>query len=172
MSLKSSPAPDLGLNMTPMIDIVFQLILFFLFNLRFKSLDFRIETELPKVGFERFPSPAPVLPHIRASLARLNAEDPAQARTKLKLGGTEWVLPDLDKSSEPARDALFAAVEARIRALHEGGKDLLGEIDCPPPTGGLVPHGDVVRVLDAFLAAGVSQVEFQGAAMPPIPRSR
>lgn len=36
------------LNMTPMIDIVFQLILFFLFNLRFKSIDFRIDSMLPK----------------------------------------------------------------------------------------------------------------------------
>ena len=58
MSLKIQPAADTSLNMTPMIDIVFQLILFFLFNLRFKSLDWRIESTLPKdkgqiiLGFE------------------------------------------------------------------------------------------------------------------------
>ncbi len=37
MALKM-PEKGVGLNMTPMIDIVFQLILFFLFNLRFKSM--------------------------------------------------------------------------------------------------------------------------------------
>ena len=48
MAVKIPATDDAGLNMTPMIDIVFQLILFFLFNLRFKSLDYRIESTLPK----------------------------------------------------------------------------------------------------------------------------
>ena len=78
--------PDSGLNMTPMIDIVFQLILFFLFNLRFKSLDYRIESSLPKDrGLIDSPSPVPELPHIKVTLFRLDGEDPTKARTKLKV---------------------------------------------------------------------------------------
>ena len=50
MAVKIPETDNAGLNMTPMIDIVFQLILFFLFNLRFKSLDYRIESSLPKLA--------------------------------------------------------------------------------------------------------------------------
>jgi len=44
MALKLERTPNTQLNMTPMIDIVFQLILFFLFSIHFKSLDYRIES--------------------------------------------------------------------------------------------------------------------------------
>ncbi len=36
------------LNMTPMIDVVFQLIVFFLLSLKFTTLDQRIENMLPQ----------------------------------------------------------------------------------------------------------------------------
>ena len=39
---------DLELNMTPMIDIVFQLIVFFLLSLKFKTVDERLDALLPK----------------------------------------------------------------------------------------------------------------------------
>ena len=35
-------------NMTPMIDVVFQLLIFFLVNMKFKTLDMKIEAFLPK----------------------------------------------------------------------------------------------------------------------------
>ncbi len=40
--------PPSELNLTPMIDIVFQLLVFFLLTLNFKSVDRRIESMLPK----------------------------------------------------------------------------------------------------------------------------
>ena len=39
---------DLELNMTPMIDIVFQLIVFFMLQLKFKEIDRQIDSNLPR----------------------------------------------------------------------------------------------------------------------------
>ena len=80
------------LNMTPMIDIVFQLILFFLFSLKFKSLDFRIEAQMPKNLGEIRSTPVDIPPHLKASLFRVGAEDIDQARTKVRMAGREWIL--------------------------------------------------------------------------------
>jgi hypothetical protein len=168
--MKAPKTDEAVLNMTPMIDIVFQLILFFLFNLRFKSLDWRIESALPqKYGIHDGP-PVDVLPHIRVSLSRLDPEDAEKARTQLKLGGSRWILPAALPENEADRDVLFRTVSERIRelALTIPGA---GEIDTPLPHGGLVPHADVVRVIDAFLEAGVADVEFKGTRTP-LPRRR
>lgn len=167
MKLAQIQAPDTQLNMTPMIDIVFQLILFFLFNLRFKSLDWRIESSLPRAGPFTGP-PVEMPPHLRVSLSRLSAEDPSKASTKIKFAGNEWIVPDIDRISVAERDALFLRIQARMEELRST-VDGWGEIDTPPPTGGLVPHGDVVRVLDSFIAAKFAKIDFQGAATP-LPR--
>src|SRR5262245_28436067 len=104
MALKIEPSPNTQLNITPTIDIVFQLILFFLFSIHFKSLDFRIESALPK---EWGPHPTPKFDptsRLRVSLSRRDAEDPEKARTRVKIGAQEWVLPPLAAAPEQ-RDA-------------------------------------------------------------------
>jgi len=159
---------EAGLNMTPMIDIVFQLILFFLFNLRFKTLDWRIETQLPKgVGPNVDHWIEPDMPHVRASLTRVGTDDPATARTKVKIAGREWVLPDVARTADADREAVFHGIEVHLATLRALG--IPGEIDTPPPTGTGVPHGDVIRVLDAFLDAKFQDVQFQGTR-DPLPR--
>ncbi len=46
--LDTGGGPPSELNLTPMIDVVFQLIVFFLITLKFTTLDQRIESMLPK----------------------------------------------------------------------------------------------------------------------------
>jgi hypothetical protein len=170
IDLRKCASADTQLNMTPMIDIVFQLILFFLFSLHFKSLDFRIETQMPnRYGI----NPGPMVdqpPHLCASLFRLDAEDPARARTKIRLGGREWIVPDIGRATPEARTAIFDQVRDQIASIH-AVSDAMGEIAAPAPSGALVPHGDVIGVLDAFLGAKVKDVEFVGATFP-MPRRR
>ena len=159
------------LNMTPMIDIVFQLILFFLFSLKFKSLDWRIESEMPRgYGVDVVPRVVEEPPHMRATLVRIGAEDLARARTKVRMAGHEWILPPESPATQVERDRILADLSARMVTLRSATAGL-GEIDTPPPTGALVPHGDVMSVLDAFLIAKVDNIEFRGAA-PPMPRRR
>jgi biopolymer transport protein ExbD len=165
MAIRLQSTDNTQLNMTPMIDIVFQLILFFLFSIHFKSLDWRIESAMPK---DRGPRITNTMveqnPHIRVTLSRRNAEDLEAARTHVRVGSMEWTLPPVTAPAEE-RDAVFARIGARLGTLHrETGWP--GEIDAPLPTGGLVPHADVVGVLDAFLGQGVLQVDFSGTAEP------
>ncbi len=155
---------DTQLNMTPMIDIVFQLILFFLFSLRFKSIDWRIESQLPdRVGTGVGPSPD--LPTLRVGLSRLDPELPDRARTQVRVGGDTFVLADRPSPDRADRERILAQITERLRALY-AATGLPGAIEAKPPRGGLVPHEDVVAMLDAFIEAGVPEVMFEGTASP------
>ena len=46
---RSVDAPDTKIDMTPMIDVTFLIIVFFLCTLRFKSLEGRLGANLPRV---------------------------------------------------------------------------------------------------------------------------
>ena len=180
MALKIPKTDEGTLNMTPMIDIVFQLILFFLFNLRFKSLDYRIETQLPK---DRGINPTPQLvvdiPSIKVLLFRVNEEDPSKAYTKIKIAGVEYKGSNYqwsgsrpsDLKLEDDRDQFYARIQGKIAELAKAGKDMKGEIDTPLPSGASVPHSDVIRVLDCFLGANIKEVNFVGSPAP-LPRAR
>ncbi len=181
MPLKIEKIADSELNMTPMIDIVFQLILFFLFNLRFKSLDYRIESALPKDrGVEASPQMVEPIPSIKVLLFRLDPDSETTARTKIKIGTVhEVTLPPYkwtgkrvdDMAIEKERDAKYAELANVIKRIRADKPEFKGEIDTPPPSGFHVPHADVIRILDAFLEAGITEVNFVGAPSP-MPRSQ
>jgi hypothetical protein len=154
--------------MTPMIDIVFQLILFFLFNLRFKSIDFRIDSMLPKdKGVEITDVILPPSPRITVELFRTEADDPVKARTHAKLGARRWVLPEVT-ADRKVRDAAFEEIAGAIVALRgdSGMPGMPGTIQTPLPSGAYVPHADAIGVLDAFLIADVKDVAFDGVRYP------
>jgi len=65
------------LNMTPMIDCVFLLLLFFMVGMKFKELDRKLDTDLPKAGK---PNPA----------------DPTELKTEL------WIRITVKKGTEAA----------------------------------------------------------------------
>jgi hypothetical protein len=181
MPMKIEKIADSSLNMTPMIDIVFQLILFFLFNLRFKSMDYRIESALPKDrGVESTPQMVPPIPAIKVSLFRLDADDKDKARTKIKVGTTyETILPVYhwtgnrvdDIATEKLRDEKYAIIAQTIKNLAKSNPEFKGEIDTPQPSGAFVPHADVIRVLDCFLESKITEVNFVGAPSP-LPRAQ
>ena len=158
---------DPGLNMTPMIDIVFQLIVFFLLTLKFKSVDRRIDSALPRnCGPDRTVSILDETPRVVVKLFREDHETPDQAFTRLRLGN-RWTA-DLPVGEDPeARRALLDALVGEIAAVHHAlGPDATGEIKTPLPKGAAVPHGDVMAVLDAFLRAGLEKVDFEGTPSP------
>ena len=167
---------DTELNMTPMIDIVFQLIVFFLLSLKFKTLDERIEARLPNVGFQPTPQFEPPEPKIKVKAFRRNMVDPARAFTLLRVdNGPTFSLPPGWRGMEQesaGRRAAYRLMLERLEALilqkkqAYGQPGVRGEIVAPPPSGGVVPHGDVIQVLDAFLRAGITDVRFEGTLGP------
>ena len=173
---------DTELNMTPMIDIVFQLIIFFLLSLKFKTIDRRIESMLPK---DRGLAPTPTFPpdflKVKIKVFRRNMTDKENAYTLIKVDNTaQFKLPagykgrefseknDQKKLEEYERvvNRVYALVMQKLKA-HGGKEDeVKGEIVAPPPKGGAVPHGDIISMLDIFLRANITDVVFEGAATP------
>jgi hypothetical protein len=168
MALRIPSTDDTRLDMTPMIDVVFQMILFFLLNMRFKADPHRIDALLPRgLGLERTTPIEPPPPTIRVDVHPVE-RDGRRDGTRLRLaGGRTWILPAAsdDAAVESARQRVKDALAAEIRALH-AATGFPGEIDVPTSRAGLVAHADAVLVLDAFVGAEVRDVKFRGAARP------
>ena len=181
MARKTHDGEDTVLNMTPMIDVCFQLVVFFMLTLRFKSIDRRFQSALPKDRGQSS-APATVTPFqdITVKLFRENLEDTNVSNQytmvrvgemkKIELPRGPWSMKGDDEDTRRRKeDKIFEEVTALIAdAWEKQGKnpEVKGEIKTPFPKGQSVPHGDVMRVLDCFLAAGIQQVNFEGAAAP------
>jgi hypothetical protein len=171
MDTRLPETEDTQLNMTPMIDVVFQLVTFFLLTLRFTAPEERIDASLPRhVGISRSPEFHDRV-SLKVKLFRVNPTDPERAFTRVRVGNT-WTL-DVPSRGDGVESA-WRSVSEEIRSQHGriagggpgGGAPVHGAIAVPPPHGGLVPHGDVVRVLDAFLLAHLEDVSFEGTHAP------
>jgi hypothetical protein len=118
--------------------------------LPFKTLERKVAAFLPE-DLGRRCTPAVIDPRITVSL-----------RPEAGTGETRIRLLD---SVVGAGERGFARLDDGIARIHRDLPEAKGEIDA----GGEVPHGAVVRTLDAFLKAGVFDVTFIGA---PPPRMR
>ena len=181
MSVDFPEPEETEMNMTPMIDIVFQLIIFFLLSLKFKAVDRRIDSALPKDrGIQATQQFVDELPMITVKLFRQNMEDPDTDNqwTTVKVGNNyRFELPKgvwaneaiKDRERQEEYDKIFADIEIAIRetwAKMDNNPEAKGEIKTPRPKGLKVPHGDVIRVLSTFITVGVSDVKFEGAPAP------
>ena len=181
MAVELPEPEDTEMNMTPMIDIVFQLIVFFMLTLKFKTVEERIETALPKDrGIQATQQFVDDLPLITVKLFRENIGDKDNAYTIIRIGNKYTInLPKGEWTGEAKEDAAkqvlydaemrkVVAAIADIWGQQGNNPEIKGEIKTPRPKGTSVPHGDVVRVLDAFLEVGVTDVKFEGTP-PPLP---
>ena len=186
MSIPLPEPEDTELNMTPMIDIVFQLIIFFLLSLKFKTIDRRIESMLPK---DRGLAPTPTFPEdflkVKIKLFRRDMKDKDKAYTAIRVDNekTTYKLPRAWKGRVKETAARLDEYDRTIRQIktlvtkkmkaHGGNpEEVKGEIVAPPPKGGAVPHGDIVQVLNVFLELGMVDVVFEGAATPLTSKER
>jgi len=142
--------------MTPMIDVVFQLIVVFLCSMKFRTLDMKVEATLPEEGMSSVFRPPP--PPRPCAALRLRRAAP---------GGETRVLL-LDTPLGPAGEETWTALGARLSVLHGRDASVYGEIDADPE----VDHGEVMRALDAFLGAAFTEVRFRGTGKPPGLRGR
>ncbi len=149
-------------NMTPMIDVVFQLLIFFLVTMKFKTLDMKIEAFLPKdVGLAKTLATPEEKPTIVAVLKRRVSAGVLEASTRVKVSNQR-----IGTSADPATwDVLTKKAEETLKRYMDNGgarEDVKGEVDASS----LVPTGDVVRAVDAFIAAGLQDVTFIGTPPP------
>jgi biopolymer transport protein ExbD len=145
-----SAAANATFNMTPMIDVVFQLIVVFLCSLKFRCLDQKIEAFLPKdVGLSTAPASATVDTKLSLRL-RKRPEDPS----------TAVILVD-SRIGTTASDGIWNALVSRIKEYRDKDPKIKGEIDADSD----VAHGDVIRALDCFMAANLTDVVFRGTQL-------
>jgi biopolymer transport protein ExbD len=127
-----------GINVVPMVDVIFCLCLFFMCSLKFKQLEGRIEAWLPREhGNQVLETTPPILDQVRVSLKW----DSATGRTVRKVGARA---ADSDLEFE---DALHR---------YPKGQDLSVAVD----SGYDVPWREAVHVLDLCRRNRFEKVEF------------
>jgi len=143
-------------NMTPMIDVTFQLIIVFLCSMKFRTLDQKLEAHLPK---DRGVQDRYEVPEFHPVL---------QVRLQRRLPGdaTRLVLQGAGLGTVAEGEPLWARLRTTAKGFLAWSPDLEAEIDAEPA----VDHGDVMRTLDGLVAAGLVKVRFKGAARPPTRR--
>jgi hypothetical protein len=152
-------APDHRRSLTPLTDVVFLLLIFFLVTMRFESLDMKVEADLPKGrGVAEFPIDTPPPPKL---VARLRPAAAAGGAARVELSRRV-----LGTTTDPATWERFerAARAARRRHAEAGGD--LAEFEAEVDAVAGVRTGDVLRALDAFVAVEFQKIVFPGAPPP------
>lgn len=150
------------LDMTPMIDVTFLLLIFFMCTLKFKVLEGQLTAYLPKdAGFNE----VPVVP-LEKIQVQVRLVDAGQ---KMNAAGT---MPYADKSG--ASRHIFVGRELRYglgtqsfdslsqlnAAIHR--MNIQDQTPCVLQTHPGVILGDVIPVLDGLTAAGFGDISFGG----------
>jgi biopolymer transport protein ExbD len=179
---KSDENEAFALNLTPMIDVVFQLIIFFMCAMKFKTLEKKIEAFLPKDrGLAKTPDRIEEkvtikvvikqgqnegVPHFylfNEDVGRTAADNGVgRLRSDAKLARNA---AEIKKYEAEHRAFWDRYIEPKIKLLQQRIDDtykrdptLPGQIDADA----YVRHEYVIAVLDAFMEAGMTEITFVG----------
>ena len=140
-----------GINVVPMVDVIFCLCLFFMCSLKFKQLEGKIETWLPKDrGVETTPPPKLVLEEIRVFMRWQDN------RTVIKVGNRAPANSDIEL----------------MQTINQISNDYkkLGKTEFPVLIDALfdVPWKDVIHVLDLCKKDKLERIEFAAPIEVPV----
>ncbi len=136
------PERELKMEMTPMIDVTFLLLIFFMCTLQFKTLEGKLEAFLPREGV----NPEEEIQQVENVHVLVKApSDPAVAR-------------DLSYRVGPRTLSSLGAVQARLERLHAADEGRTLAIEAAGP----VTYEEVVQLLDHVILAGFTDVRFVG----------
>ena len=142
-----------AINITAMVDVIFCLCLFFMCSLKFKQLEGKIETWLPKDrGVLQTPPPKIVLEEIRVFMRWLDGA------TVIKVGNRAPVKSDTELMQ------IILQMSNDFKKL--GKSDFPVLIDALPD----VPWRDVIHVLDLCKVEKLERIEF-AAPMEMAPKA-
>lgn len=130
-------------DLTPMIDVTFLLLIFFLCTLSFRVLEGKLESHLPKDVGE---SASPTALHDQLELFDVALEPDARAKGGVRIVAQRRVLHDARALGDTVRRSRAVDPELRVK-LHVDGR---------------VTHGQVVDVVDALVATGQERILFAG----------
>ena len=154
------PRDEDRLDMTPMIDVTFLLLVFFMCTLQFKTLEGKLSAFLPKdVGPQSTPSPEDPIEHIEVFLEVL---DPGTRRFGVGIAPGRYHFGEdrrLEYRVGPRRGYDLDFLRRRLVELRRSNPERQAMI---APLEGVV-HEEVVEVLDVMLDVGLTEVRIQGA---------
>jgi len=150
------------LEMTPMIDVTFLLLIFFMCTLKFKTLEGKLAAYLPKdVGVNQ--SQAEPIEKVEILLTVRNEGNKMEPDMSGPSDGEGRFVYDntrvIEYSVGPKRTTSLKEIEKRLKDLHRKDPERPATIDARP---GIV-YGDVVPVLDVALGAEFTDITFVGA---------
>jgi len=146
---------EVKLDMTPMIDVTFQLLIFFMCTIKFKMLEGKLAAYLPKdQGVNNTPMEKPLDKmdlRILTSGAH-EGQDPRFPRKKRKIQDITYYVSGF-------RTTDIKAFKAKVAAIHKAS---------PETKATLAPDEDtltdyVVKVMDACIEVGLTDITFKGS---------
>jgi len=167
MSVLSDIATEeIEMEMTPMIDVTFLLLIFFLLTIKFKVLEGKLMAYLPKdIGVNATPAVPVEKVEITIHIP------PNKAGRKVYAAGEDKGQPWVDATRRfefvgreplyqigPHKTTKLDEVEKRLLDLNRKDPTAPMTIDCRQGT----VYGDMVPVLDAAVAAHFSRITFVG----------
>lgn len=154
------------LEMTPMIDVTFLLLIFFMCTIKFKTLEGKLAAYLPKdVGVNQSDAEPKEKVEVKLKVLKEGTKRDPKDVNEPYIGkgafqyGTDRVI---QYSIGPMKTQDLATVGQRLKALYKADPERGMTIDPLPPA----VNADVMRVLDRALQAGFTDITFLGAPAP------
>ena len=155
-----------------MIDCVFLLLIFFMCAAKFKTLDSRLQANLPAMGENPAPTPEVTPRRIELKIAWYTTIDGKQVAGEIcvLVGQMEigrYMRPALAESAavradlQTRRGEIYAQLRDVLRAME---REQAPHMPCPTliAPDPLTPSDDVIQALDSVIAAGIGEVSFAG----------
>lgn len=163
----AAPQDDIKQDMTPMIDVVFQLMIFFMCTIKFKTLEGKLTAYLPKdVGVNPTPSDAK-LEKVDIVVKVL------KEGTKLHPTRDDPYVPPGAFRYGPDRKLQFQVgsmvtgdpeeLRARLKQLHDAQPDRAATID-PKAKPFVTTYADLVLALNAAVLADFTDITLKGSS--------
>lgn len=154
------------LNMTPMIDVVFQLLIFFMLTMQFKEVEGKLLSQLPRHGTDISPAPA-LLDEVRITVR--TGADTALCRVNVEAVDVgELARSEARPAALAPNRAVYRAAAERARDFLEGGVGRSRRVVLDAD--GAVAYEHVIGLVDALKGAKIDAVEF--VADPRFQKSR
>ena len=149
-------------DMTPMIDVVFQLLIFFMLTIKFKVLEGKLSAYLPKdVGVNDSPAVPKDKVEIQLKIEREGSKlAPDGSGKPWSCEGAYKYGPDrvIRYSVGPKSSQKLEEIMVRVRELYRADKESPVSIDPLPGT----VYEDVIAVLDQVVQVGFTDISFIG----------
>jgi biopolymer transport protein ExbD len=161
-TLSGNDKEEPKMNMTPMIDVTFQLLIFFMCTIKFKTLEGKLSAYLPKdVGVNTSEAEPKEKVDISIRVQKEGTKMDPRKDQRWSGEGAYRYGPDRELvfNVGPRRYTDLDELKRRLAELHEADPERGATIDSLPGT----VYEDVVKVLDQAIAANFTDITFKGS---------